>query len=204
MPDPIPTTLTTTDPATPPATPPAVPTWLDALPDDLKGNEVLKTAKLDEVVQSYLNRPVVPEKPEGYVIPQGAAPDPAMLLAAHKVGLTQPQLDALLKFSQESAQMSQNAVTAATQKGLTELKTQWGAEFDSNVVIAKRVLKQFDTPDKALSSMLQTTGAGNNKVVIEFFHRLGKVLSEDGYLKSGDSGSNTPKSLAETLYPKGA
>ena len=50
-----------------------------------------------------------------------------------------------------------------------------------------------------LSTALADTGAANHPEVLRCFYRIGKALSEDGFIAPG--GKKQTKSYAETFYP---
>jgi hypothetical protein len=79
-----------------------------------------------------------------------------------------------------------------------------GKDLDANLGTAKRALDRFGSPD--LKRFLDETGLGNHKDVIRFFWKVGKAISEDGFV--GDSGRPgkrdgplTFAEIAERMYP---
>jgi hypothetical protein len=73
-----------------------------------------------------------------------------------------------------------------------------GDKFEENRTIAAAARDRFGTP--LLKKVLDVTGAGDHPEVLRFFLRVGKAISEDGFVPGrGGSGS---KSDAEVFYGK--
>lgn len=111
-----------------------------------------------------------------------------------------------LGLSQEKAQgvvdKMARAMEAASQAKLQELKKVWiqetttdpelgGANLQVNLGYAKKVLDSFGNP--RLVALLNKTGLGNQRDMVEFFVKAGKALSADGFVTGGRS-STKPSS----------
>jgi len=100
---------------------------------------------------------------------------------AHKIGLNNQQVNALIDYQTNSIkyEMENEPAMIAAQKNETEqvLKQEWGYDYDKNVRAATRALEVYG--DDELRDMISNTSAGNNPAVIKFFARLGQEVTED-------------------------
>ena len=97
---------------------------------------------------------------------------------AHELGLTKAQVDALAKFDLDAGLKAHSTMSAA-QAALvaaanTELKKEWGAQYDTQLALAERAAKAVglvgaDNPELA-----------NNPAFIKAMARVGRMLGEDG------------------------
>ena len=69
--------------------------------------------------------------------------------------------------------------------------------FDRNLEVAKKAVDRFG--GQRLAEALGATGAGNHPEIIRCFYRIGKALSEDGFV--APIGKRQKKSYGETFYP---
>jgi len=169
--------------------------WREFVPEDKR--EALKDVKdLNEVVESYLNRPTVPEE---YKLPE-QFPHKDIAEVAKGAGFTQQQLDAVIDYqTKKEAEFNKQVKTTQT-KVLQEYKDAKGEKWDSVASLANQALHHFDEKGE-MGKFLKLTGAGNSPIVIEFMYRIGKILKEDGYLKSEQRGTEEEKTVAKRMYP---
>lgn len=96
---------------------------------------------------------------------------------AHQAGLNPRQAQALLdgytKFSE--ARLGKQATEM--QAGLDTLKKEWGGAWDNNLSSATRAVKELGGEE--LSKVLDETGLGNHPVLVKFFAKLGKEITEE-------------------------
>lgn len=71
-----------------------------------------------------------------------------------------------------------------------------GEKFNENLALAKSALDQFGTPE--LSKYLMKTKAGNHPELLRAFVRIGKAISQDGFVPGRASGAR--KSDADVIY----
>ena len=99
---------------------------------------------------------------------------------AHNVGLNNEQANALIEFQAKAIQhdMGNQSSRLAVGKEETEsqLKQEWGLEYDRNFRAAQRALQVYGDPE---IEALMNTEAGNNPAVVKLFARLGKEVTED-------------------------
>lgn len=137
--------------------------------------------------------------------PEGIELDAALLDEAkplfQDLKLSQDQAQKLVSFfSDYQLKMaeSQGALQKEVAENWTsEIKTEWGNQFDANVEIAKKAVAYAG---EGFSKMLLETGMGNNPEMIKFMHRVGASLSEDA-MDGKSAPIRTEKSLEEKLYP---
>ena len=73
-----------------------------------------------------------------------------------------------------------------------------GANFSRNMQTAQKAVERFG--GDRLADALTETGAASHPEVLRCFYRMGRALSEDGYV--APNGKRQTKSYAETFYPK--
>lgn len=199
------------DPQTPPepqgtpapAAQPEGPSWRDQLDAELRQNASLQGFEsVNDLAKAAIQQQYtahVPQRPEEYNIPEGAPDQIRQFAQSHQ--LTQYQLDGMLRMAAEMQGATEQMANAELQKGIQELKTEWGDQFDSNVKVAQLVLRTFDTEDKAVAKMLTDTRAGDNPVVIRFLNTIGEALVEDGFLESEHRPTKKAQDAASVMYP---
>ena len=100
---------------------------------------------------------------------------------AHKIGLNDKQVGALLEYQMNTIKHEEENEPAeiSRQKSETEsvLKQEWGYDYDKKVAAADRALKVYG--DDELRYLITNSSAGNNPAVIRFFARLGQEVTED-------------------------
>lgn len=153
-----------------------------------------------------------PAKPEGapesyeFVAPEGKAFDPGILDVFSGVAkeLNLPQDKAQMVLDKmapiiEQQQMAQiEAVRAAWAEQTRADQEIGGANLKENLAVAKLAVDKFASPD--LKELLRATGLGDNPAVIRHFYRVGKAISEDSIVNSGEPSPATPRSAASILY----
>ena len=126
-------------------------------------------------------------------------------LLAKEIGLTQQEAQRLVNFYADQIVRLQNQWTERHQNRGSQWQKQCRTDpelagnggFDHNVATAKRAVNHFG--GGKLSLALAETGAGNHPEILRCFYRIGKALSEDGFIASGSK--RQKKSYAETFYP---
>lgn len=90
--------------------------------------------------------------------------------------------------------------TQQTEQWATDVKADkeiGGDNMTANVGLAQKAFDQFGSPE--LKEYLNTTGLGNHPEIIRAFMKVGKAMSEDDMVMTGNSGQ---RSAAEVLYGK--
>jgi hypothetical protein len=140
----------------------------------------------DEEWQKVYPRLGRPETPDKYELNHSILPDwvqydekmeTVFKAMAHKVGLHPRQAQGLLDGYIEVQAQRLNEYTKMTEEGVGKLKTEWGANFDKNISMATRAVKELGGDE--LKSILEETGLGNHPTLIKLFVKLGESMGED-------------------------
>lgn len=146
-----------------------------------------------------------PEKYE-FQAPEGLQLDDSVMGAFGEVAKD-------LNLSQEQAQKFIDKVGPLMQaqqvEALTAVSSEWaeaakvdkefgGDKLNENLAMAKKAMDQFASPE--LRTLLNESALGNNPEFIRLFYRVGKAISEDGFVVGGNAKS-TEQSVAQRLYP---
>lgn len=103
-------------------------------------------------------------------------------------GITPGQAQALLDWQLATDTEMRDAALAS---GKAALQKRWGSRFEANSALALRAVTALDRRlGGRLSETLAFTGMGNDPVLVEAFHAVGALLSEDSL--SGGTGAGAP------------
>lgn len=152
-----------------------------------------------------------PEAYEAFKVPEGYVLDEQLLgeftPVLKDLNLSQDQAQKLIDFAPK---LVEQTVQTATSKVLEQVGfadyAQWptqvkkdqeigGDKLAENLAVAKKARDQFATPE--LRKLLDTTPMGNHPEIIRLFHRIGKAISEDGYVPGGKA---TTANTASRIY----
>lgn len=154
------------------------------------------------------SKPVVPEKYD-LKLPEGALLDPSRVEKiqsfAKEKGLSNEQAQDLLNSENEAV----SSFHSAQQEQLVRAREDWkkqvledkelgGDNLNKSVELAHRALNKFGSD--ALKDQLEKSGLGNHPELVRAFARIGKAMSEDKIIQSGNSSSGNRKSYEETFY----
>lgn len=184
------------------------PSFLDSLPEDLRGNEAFKG--FDDaggIAKAYLEAmgkiPSVPETVDAYAF-DGKAIDGGILdtlrAAAHQAGMTVEQFSAIAGSFDQQTQAFLQGETERREKMVNELKAEWGNNYDANVAQSKRAMMVFGTPE--LSKVLNETGLGEHPEIVKHFRALSLAMKEDSFLGSENKGVKVGPSRTDFGDPK--
>lgn len=99
---------------------------------------------------------------------------------AHKIGLNNEQVNALVEYQKNTIDHEMNnqpaRIDASRKESEKNLKDEWGYDYDKNVAKAKRALSVYG--DEEILQLMNTE-AGNHPAVIKMFARLGEDVTED-------------------------
>lgn len=207
------TTATPTTPTEGEATSEAVPANLLASTETVaKPEQQLATLVSDTAKPTEEAKPAEVTKPEGapesydFKAPEGKEYDATVLepfsAAAKEANLTQDAAQKLLNSMAPKLAERQQAQVTAIQTGWLEAsktdKEFGGDKLQENLSTAKKALDTFATPE--FKKLLDDTGLGNNPEVIRMLIRVGKNVSEDGFV-AGSAAPNGQRNIAAKLYP---
>lgn len=149
-----------------------------------------------------------PEQYADFTLPEGVSIDEAKATEfkefAKANNLTQDAAQALVDRHVEALK----EVAHAPYKLWEDTQKEWqaeikkdpeigGAKYEENIGYAAKALDAFGGPK--LREALSFTGAGNNPEIVRAFVRVGKAMSEGGFV--GGRASNTLQSEAAKMYP---
>ena len=178
-----------------------------------------ETATEEERVR-YRKAIGVPEKPEDYKLekvelPEGLTVQEEMqkqyLQIAHGIGLNDGQVNAIHKWYMKTigeqivdAQRVVKTTAADAQEGL---RKELGADYGAAWTYMERAFAQFGSPP--VRALFDKTGISNYPEVIKMFMKIGKAMSEHGFvdgsrgehLESGEVGHRTFDQIAAAVYP---
>lgn len=152
-----------------------------------------------------------PEQYQAFKLPEGATLESEALTElqsfAKSLNLTQEQAQALVdrdiktRADFSAAQKAQHE--GLLEKWLNDSKTDkefGGDKFDENLAVALKARDAFATPE--LKKLLNETGMGNHPEVVRFFLKIGKAISEDGFVRDAGTTGAMAKTVEERLYGK--
>lgn len=153
--------------------------------------------------------------PEKYTFtaPEGQTYDPQVLeefsAAAKNANLTQDAAQKLIEKMAPAIAARQQAQIESIQKTWADTssadKEIGGEKFEENLAVARKALSTFATPE--MRKLLGDTGLQHHPEVLRMLYRVGKAISEDGYVTNSAGPSTTVNyadfgSIANALYPK--
>ncbi len=149
-----------------------------------------------------------PEDYDDFHLPDGMETDHELTgrfkSAAKSLGLSQTQAQSLVDMYAEHAgqlkqrfDQAQDAKIADWQKQARADREIGGAKFEQSLALAKKAVDRFG--GDPLAHALVETGAASHPDVLRCFCRIGKGMSEDGFVAPG--AKRTRKSYGETFYP---
>ena len=150
-----------------------------------------RQAKLDKIY-NQLGRPTTPE---GYTlqapaadsgVPWDVAQAEAFKGVAHKLGLTQAQVEGLAAYDVQRASASQVDSTHAYNTCIDTLQQEWGAASKQMLGLARRTAAAHFDPDTMAA--LDAAGVSNNPKFVKALASIGKSLMEEGLIVGGREG----------------
>lgn len=145
-------------------------------------------------VFTKLGRPAKAEE-YGLPVPDGQPKEFAAKAAEwfHELGIPKGAAVKLVeRFNAYGLEMStaqQAQVTEAHNKQITDLKTEWGANYDANTLIVDKAAQTFGMGVEQLTALKQAMGPG---AAMKFLHNIGSKLGAEGRFVDGDGGHNDP------------
>lgn len=139
--------------------------------------------------------------PEGVELDSEAATEFSALAKDLKLSSESAQkvadIGAKLVQKAAAAQAEQFAATKAEwAKEVTNDKEIGGPKLQENLGLARKAIETFG--GRELREFLNTTGFGNNPLLVKSFARIGKAISEDGFVRGG---TTTTTDAAANFYP---
>jgi hypothetical protein len=170
----------------------------------LRGRSVVlpKDENDAEGMKAFRAKLGVPEKADGYELPQELKDDPLaghFRGVAHKHGLTPAQVkgvvaDMLAAAGENDKRLAGEAETAG-KAALGKLQAEWGAGFDAKKELARRAAEAFTKGMDAETMQLFTDAAQSDPRFMRGFAAFGELIQEHPF--QGGSGGGGAISLAE-------
>lgn len=136
--------------------------------------------------------------PEGVELDATAADE--FKVIAKEAGLDQATAQKVADIGAKMAQRQTEAHTKLVESWVESVKTDkdiGGDNLAENLGVARKALDTFGTPE--LKDVLNATGFGNHPAVIKAFYKIGKAISEDGFVTGTAKGAETDR--AKVMFP---
>lgn len=115
----------------------------------------------------------------------------------YKMGLTGRQAKMMQEYSLNYLHKGRSASDAAqassSQAGVDSLKREWGDKFETNVDVARSVVKKFGGENAGeIEKFLDTSGLGNHPQLVKLFSSIGASIMEDTGRRGPSGGGSLP------------
>lgn len=138
------------------------------------------------------------QMPEGVQLDTAAAEEFKGI--AKEYGLSQEQAQKVADIGAKMVQRQTEAHQAQVQSWVDAVKTDkeiGGDKLNENLAVARKTIDTFGSPE--LKQMLNVTGIGNHPEIVKMAYKIGKAISDDGFVRGGNTSS--PRSTADIMYP---
>ena len=158
-------------------------------------------------VYSKLGRPETAEKYALNIESEAVAMDEGAIKSfaeqSHKLGLNNTQAQGILEFYKNNMESNMQRATVDTEtaqaQAETELRAEWGKEFDSNVSKASALAKANMNPEILDLQMQDGTRIGDHPEIIKGFAKIAGMLSEDKLVSTESESVNSIKDLQSEI-----
>ena len=158
-------------------------------------------------VYSKLGRPETADKYALNIESEAVAMDEGAIKSfaeqSHKLGLNNTQAQGILEFYKNNMESSAQRATVDTEtaqaQAETELRAEWGKDFDSNVSKASALAKANMNPDILDLQMQDGTRIGDHPEIIKGFAKIAGMLSEDKLVSTESESVNSIKDLQSEI-----
>ena len=158
-------------------------------------------------VYSKLGRPETADKYALNIESEAVAMDEGAIKSfaeqSHKLGLNNTQAQGILEFYKNNMESNMQRATVDTEtaqaQAETELRAEWGKDFDSNVSKASALAKANMNPDILDLQMQDGTRIGDHPEIIKGFAKIAGMLSEDKLVSTESESVNSMKDLQSEI-----
>jgi len=158
-------------------------------------------------VYSKLGRPETADKYALNIESEAVAMDEGAIKSfaeqSHKLGLNNTQAQGILEFYKNNMESNMQRATVDTEtaqaQAETELRAEWGKEFDSNVSKASALAKANMNPEILDLQMQDGTRIGDHPEIIKGFAKIAGMLSEDKLVSTESESVNSIKDLQSEI-----
>lgn len=158
-----------------------------------------------EELAEFYNASGRPEAAGDYTfdgLPEGLELDTERLTernaAMHDAGLSQSQYETVMGLYTQEMNMVQDQLqtnmTNVRNESEIALKAEWGTDYDRNLKSVAGVADKFGVKDALLE-----TGLINHKPILDMLYKVSLSTSEDGIIKTPDSGYNRKDELKTVM-----
>lgn len=180
-------------------------TPVEAKPTDTKAEETKAEGSEAKTEQKAESKPEgAPEEYAEFQAPEGVELDADVVSElksiAKGMNLPQDKAQQIVDLGVKMQQKQSEAWQAQIEKWVGDVKSDkeiGGDKLPENLATARKAVERFGTPE--LRQLLDTSGMGNHPEMIKAFIRIGKQISEDGFV-SGSATAGVKQGLAERLY----
>ena len=99
----------------------------------------------------------------------------------------------------QAQQESHSKLVASWAEQVKADKEIGGEKLDENLATARKAIDTFGTPE--LRDLLNSTGLGNHPEFVKLALKIGKAISEDGFVRGQPKSPATEGDLAKSLFP---
>jgi hypothetical protein len=158
-------------------------------------------------VYSKLGRPETADKYALNIESEAVAMDESAMKSfaeqSHKLGLNNTQAQGILEFYKNNMESNMQRATVDTEtaqaQAETELRAEWGKEFDSNVSKASALAKANMNPEILDLQMQDGTRIGDHPEIIKGFAKIAGMLSEDKLVSTESESVNSMKDIQSEI-----
>ena len=158
-------------------------------------------------VYSKLGRPESADKYALNIESEAVAMDEGAIKSfaeqSHKLGLNNTQAQGILEFYKNNMESNMQRATVDTEtaqaQAETELRAEWGKDFDSNVSKASALAKANMNPEILDLQMQDGTRIGDHPEIIKGFAKIASMLSEDKLVSTESESVNSMKDLQSEI-----
>ena len=187
-----------------PSTDAGEPTTTDSTAAPAAGTTATAPTDATSAQDTKPTEPVVPEAydlkmPEGVELDQAATTE--FTAIAKELKLDQAAAQKLADIGAKMAQRQADAHAQLVETWTEQVKTDkeiGGDKLAENLGVARKAIDTFGSPE--LKALLNSTGLGNHPEVVKLAFKVGKAISEDGFV-SGSPKGNTTNDPAKKLFP---
>jgi hypothetical protein len=187
-----------------PSTDAGEPTTTDSTAAPAAGTTATAPTDATSTQDTKPTEPVVPEAyelkmPEGVELDQAATTE--FTAIAKELKLDQAAAQKLADIGAKMAQRQADAHAQLVETWTEQVKTDkeiGGDKLAENLGVARKAIDTFGSPE--LKALLNSTGLGNHPEVVKLAFKVGKAISEDGFV-SGSPKGNTTNDPAKKLFP---
>lgn len=146
-------------------------------------------------IKAYHAKIGVPEAADKYELPLPEGDDGTFAKVAggwfHQHGVPKLAAQGIAKAWNDHigalVKADQDKATATSEMQLTQLKTEWGAEFEQKSEHARRFMRAFGWDEAKVNLYEQTFGTA---AMLKDFHGIGSKIAEPGFAGDGSKGGN--------------